>query len=110
MMKCPNCNHEIEIEAAFCPACGTRLADSEQMAAPQTKDQTPARPPKVCSRRGAVLALNGDYACGHRRNNGGKSQCWVVHQVPLIHGAYYSMYRPAYRPATKNGDMVGDMV
>lgn len=46
MMKCPNCNHEIEIEAAFCPACGTRLADSEQMAAPQTKDQTPARPPK----------------------------------------------------------------
>ncbi len=49
MMNCPNCNHEIEVEAAFCPHCGTRLADGKAFA----EARTPVQP----SRRNTVLGV-----------------------------------------------------
>ena len=49
MMNCPNCNHEIEVEAAFCPYCGTRLADGKAF----TETRTPAQPNK----RNTVLGV-----------------------------------------------------
>ena len=49
MMNCPNCNHEIEVEAAFCPYCGTRLADGKAF----TETQPPVQPNK----RNTVLGV-----------------------------------------------------
>lgn len=41
-MKCPSCQQEVSIEAAFCPRCGARMsagdAAAETLRAPQTTD------------------------------------------------------------------------
>lgn len=46
-------------------------------------------PPKVCSRRGAVLALNGDYACGRWGNMRYKKQRFKV-GIQIRDGVIYN--------------------